>query len=333
MKPSSISVVIPNYNHGQYILKQLDALASQSVPPLEVIVVDDASTDDSVRIVEDYARNQPLVRLIRHERNRGVNAALTTGLAACRGEFYYGGAADDAVAPGFIERTERMIERFPQAGIYVGMYRAVDPEDREIRIERVLRWDEERYAPPEVFLSEYLEVQECSHSLSPATVYRKRCVEEAGGYRAELGSWADTFMLRAIALKYGAGYTPHVQATMRRMPEGFSGSQARDVRLMLDIVARAAWLMRLPEFRDRFPEPHVARWEKAYRDYVFWGDLWASHESLLAATQPGHNGEKPAWRRLIGWPRRLQARLVISRALRQFRAYVPDLSCYEAPGK
>jgi glycosyltransferase involved in cell wall biosynthesis len=314
-------------------LHQLDALTSQSVPPLEVIVVDDASTDDSARIVDDYGRNQPLVRLIRHEQNRGVNAALTTGLAACRGEFYYGAAADDVVAPGFIERTERMIERFPQAGIYFGMYRAVDPEDREICIERVSRWDEERIASPAVFLTEYLEAQHCSYSLSPSTVYRKRYVEEIGGYRAELGSWADTFMLRAIALKYGAGYTPHVQATMRRMPEGFSGSQARDVRLMLDIVARAAWLMRSPEFRDRFPESHVARWENDYRDYVFWGQLWARHESLMAAIQPRRNGAHPGWRRLMDMPRRLRARLVFSRALRQFRAYVPDLSCYEATAR
>jgi hypothetical protein len=91
--------------------------------------------------------------------------------------------------------------------------------------------------------------------------------------------------------------------------------------------------MRTPGFRDRFPESHVARWENDYRDYVFWGHLWTRHESLLAATQPRRNGEHQGWRALMNWTRRLRARVVFSRALRQFRAYVPDLSCYEAAGK
>jgi glycosyltransferase involved in cell wall biosynthesis len=331
MKQSSISVVIPNYNHGEYIGAQLDALTAQSVLPLEVIVVEDASTDDSARILEEYARLHPLVRLIRHDRNQGVNAALTTGLEACRGELYYAGAADDLVEPGFIESIDRMTERFPQAGIYFGMYRAVDPEEREIGVKNISRWHEEMYATPEVFLKECLELEHCTNSLSPSTVYRKRYIEEIGGYRPELGHWADTFITRAIGLKYGAGYTPEVLATMRWMPHGFSSSQARNVRLMLDIVARAAWLMRSPEFRDRFPAAHVAGWEKAYRDYVIWTHLWRQHEpvvrvrnQLQPAGPDGENGGSG----LLKYPLRCWARLVFSYHWRRLQAYVPDLSCY-----
>jgi glycosyltransferase involved in cell wall biosynthesis len=331
MKQSSISVVIPNYNHGEYIGKQLNLLTSQSIPPLEVIVVDDASTDDSARIIEEYARAHPLVRLIRHERNMGVNAALTTGLAACRGDFYYAGAADDLVAPGFIESIEEMIARFPQAGVYFGMYRAVDPEDREIGIKNISRWHEETYATPDVFLNDCLEAEHCSNSLSPSTVYRKQFIAEVGGYRAELGHWADTFMTRAIALKYGAGYTPQVLATMRWMPHGFSGSQARNVRLMLDIVGRAAWLMRSPEFRDRFPEAHVARWEKEYRDYVIWSYLWREHEQIVRARntlQSVDSDRGTSSNGIFGRPWRLWARLVFAYHWRRLQAYAPDLSCY-----
>ena len=65
-----------------------------------------------------------------------------------------------------------------------------------------LRWNEEMFATPERFLNEHLEVEHCCNSWSPATVYRKQYIEEMGGYRKELGHWADTFMLRAIGLKY-----------------------------------------------------------------------------------------------------------------------------------
>ena len=103
------------------------------------------------------------------------------------------------MAPGFIENVERMIERFPQAGIYFGMYEAVGDNDQRICIERVSPWHEERYASPEAFLNEYLEAAHSSNSLSPATVYRKALIKEIGGYRSELGHWSDTFLLRAIA--------------------------------------------------------------------------------------------------------------------------------------
>jgi len=120
MTTSSISVVLPNYNHAQYIAGQLSALVSQSVRPLEIIVIDDCSTDESVGVIEEFARRDSIVRLIRHERNMGVVATLNRGLKEARGEYFYGGAADDLVGPGLIECTERMIARYPEAGVYFG---------------------------------------------------------------------------------------------------------------------------------------------------------------------------------------------------------------------
>ena len=123
MQASSISVIIPNYNHSRYIVGQLDALAAQTLPPLEVIVVDDASTDDSVEVVERFAQRHPIVRLLRNERNLGVVATLNRGLKEARGELVYFGAADDLVAPCLIESAQSLSERYPQAGIYFEKFR------------------------------------------------------------------------------------------------------------------------------------------------------------------------------------------------------------------
>jgi glycosyltransferase involved in cell wall biosynthesis len=217
MDTSPISVVLPNYNHARLIGRQLNALLSQSVRPLEVIVIDDASTDDSVEVIGRFAKGNPIVRLIRNERNLGAIATVMRGLKECRGEYFTSVAADDFVAPGCFERMMRLIDHFPQAGIYFGQVQCMVPQEGgsefiEGPLSKASRWTEEMYARPDSFLNDYLEVEPCYVSPSPGTIHRTRCFEEVEGYRAELGHWADTFALRAIGLKYGACYAPSVQA-------------------------------------------------------------------------------------------------------------------------
>jgi glycosyltransferase involved in cell wall biosynthesis len=333
MADNSISIIIPNYNHSHYITNQLDVLVNQDVTPLEVVVIDDASTDDSVAVIGRYASRYPVVRLLRNERNMGVVATLNRGLREARGEYLYAGAADDLVAPGFVACVRRLIARYPDAGVYFGMYRAIDAEGRELCVERSSRWQTESHVTPERFLNEFLEAEPPTYSPSPATVYRKQYIEELGGFRPELGHWCDTFLIRAIGLKYGAVYVPQVLASMRRLEAAYSQTQSRNIRLMLDIAARAAWLMRSPQCRDRFPEAHVARWEERYRHDVIWGYLWSQHESIvrahtnlpLADPAAGTGGRGPGWLRR---PYRFWARLVFAYHWRRLQAYTPDISCY-----
>jgi glycosyltransferase involved in cell wall biosynthesis len=333
---SSISVIIPNYNHAQYIEGQLHALVSQSISPLEVVVIDDGSTDSSVEVISRFASKNPTVRLVRNEQNLGVVATLNRGLREARGEYFYGGAADDLVAPQLIERVQRAIDRHPEAGIYFGHYRLVDAGGHHIGLFKPTGWTEESYAPPERFLSEYLEVEHCTQSLSTTTVYRKQCVDEIGGYRPELGHWCDTFMLRAIGLKYGAVHIPAVLGTTRFLASGFSRSSARNAHLMLDIVARAAWLMRSPQFRDRFPEAHVARWEDAYRRHVIWQYQCALREDILSRGDTGLWGvlaRNRTCQRTLQLSRQVRARLASSYHRRRLQAYTPDLTCYQAASR
>jgi glycosyltransferase involved in cell wall biosynthesis len=65
MSNTTISVVLPNYNHAEYIGEALEAILSQSVRPKEVIVVDDNSTDGSIAVIEKFLRRDSIIRLIR----------------------------------------------------------------------------------------------------------------------------------------------------------------------------------------------------------------------------------------------------------------------------
>lgn len=118
MNPS-ISVVIPLYNKAPHIRKTLGSVFAQSVPPLEIIVVDDGSTDGGDEIVESI-ENSRLV-LVRQE-NQGVSIARNTGLSHAAGDYVAFLDADDLWKPFHIEELENLIKQFPNVGLFSTMH-------------------------------------------------------------------------------------------------------------------------------------------------------------------------------------------------------------------
>lgn len=102
-KKPLISVVVPVYNVEKYLPKCLDSLLAQTWQELEIIVVDDGSPDNSWDIMQEYARRDSRVRLIR-QKNGGLSAARNAGVEAARGEWIGFLDSDDYVAPEMYER-------------------------------------------------------------------------------------------------------------------------------------------------------------------------------------------------------------------------------------
>lgn len=98
-----ISVIVPVYNLEQYIQRTLDSLFAQTHRELQVIAVDDGSTDGSQRILREYAAKEPRLLVI-HQENAGVSAARNTGLDAATGDYIGFCDGDDLVEPVMYER-------------------------------------------------------------------------------------------------------------------------------------------------------------------------------------------------------------------------------------
>src|SRR5688572_14043909 len=105
MSKPTLSVAISNYNHAHYLPDALEAILSQSYPAMEVIVIDDASTDNSVDVIERFARQNRSLRLIRNSSNMGVLHNANKLLGMVSGEYFYSAAADDRVLPGFFAKS------------------------------------------------------------------------------------------------------------------------------------------------------------------------------------------------------------------------------------
>jgi succinoglycan biosynthesis protein ExoO len=120
-----VSVVTANYNGAAHLPAAIASVLGQTLAELELIVVDDCSTDDSAAIVRAAAERDPRVRLIVQPRNAGPGAARNAALAAARGRYVAVFDSDDLMAP---ERLERLVRRAEtdQAGIVADNLMAFD---------------------------------------------------------------------------------------------------------------------------------------------------------------------------------------------------------------
>lgn len=98
----SISVVIPAYNRANTIRRCLDSVLAQTVSPLEIIVVDDRSTDETVQIVQNYT--DPKVRIIILEKNSGAQVARNRGIREAKGDWIAFQDSDDEWLPNKLEK-------------------------------------------------------------------------------------------------------------------------------------------------------------------------------------------------------------------------------------
>lgn len=98
-----ISVIIPVYNAAPYLKRCLDSVCRQAYKDLEIVLVDDGSTDDSGRICDDYVANDARMKVV-HQKNQGASYARRNGIAVATGEWLSFVDSDDVVEEDYISR-------------------------------------------------------------------------------------------------------------------------------------------------------------------------------------------------------------------------------------
>lgn len=259
---TSLSVIVPNYNHARFLPSALRALLSQDRQPDEIIVIDDASTDDSIAIIQSLVAGHSHARLVRNERNQGVIAALNAGLGMARGDLIYFGAADDMVLPGLFSRSGSILEQFPAAAFSSARSTLIDAEGRMLGLmPGAVPLHRAGYMSP--LLVERMLQRDDSWIHGNTVIFRRRLLLEAGGFRPEPRSFTDGFIARALALKYGACFIPEPLGAWRRMEGGFSWNVAADLSKAEEVANNTVRLMG-GEFASVFPQRYIRRWHGRY---------------------------------------------------------------------
>jgi len=258
----SLSVVVCNYNHAHYLPEALQAILEQSRRPMEVIVIDDRSTDNSVEVIEGIARRDPIVHLYRNERNQGPLATANRGLALARGDCIYWGAADDRICPGLFERSLQLLDQHPEAGLCSALLLLISADGRDLGwIRSPVICDESCFLPPEKILRTLNRYG--FWFTGQTTIYRRSALlAEADGFLPELAHRADHFVNYAVALRRGACFIPEALATYRILSSGYAESSFDNEELSRRSFALMLGQMRLPRYASLFPEAWVDALER-----------------------------------------------------------------------
>jgi glycosyltransferase domain-containing protein len=223
----TVSVLLCNYNNARYLPDSLGALCSQTRPADEVILLDDGSTDESLEIIEDFARRFPFIRVLKNEINRGLLYSINRALNESRCDFVVWAAADDRLMPNFLEHNVRYLRKFATAGMTFSRL-AVFPDGSD----EITSFTEANhgaafdYGTEAHFLSPAMLQQRLQRShlwISANTVVANRqALVRAGGFDPQLRWHADYFAFLAIAFRQGVCCIPETLAVMRQRDETYS---------------------------------------------------------------------------------------------------------------
>jgi glycosyltransferase involved in cell wall biosynthesis len=308
--PLTLSVVLPNYNHAKFIGRALAALLGQERAADEIIVIDDGSTDDSVAVIERIAATAPAIRLLRNPSNVGVIPTLQRGLDAARGKYVYFAASDDWVLPGFFALALRRLEADPDMGLFCGEAMLVDGRsNRPFAVRPAVR-PRLRAGRIEAAAVQQLLRSTDNWILTGSAIFRRDCVTWAGGFDARLGSFADGFVARKMALKFGFLFEPEIVASWMVFPDSVSRKTALDLqrtKYILDVVPTL--IAADPGFPSWYANAFRDRWRFAACRLALQAD--PIERSVLLELGAPSAAEKAKLESILAWPHRNLARLVI----------------------
>jgi len=297
-----LSVVLPNYNHASYLARAIDAIAKQDQSPNEIIVIDDASTDNSREVLTACQSRYPNLIVLFNERNAGALRTLQRGLEAATGRYVYFGAADDQVLPGFFSRAIRALEAAPTIGLFcaetilldgtTGRKMGIRPAVRPLRKAGGLSGKE----------VEALLKRADNFIHTGSSIFRRRALLEKNGFATEAGSFSDGLLARKIALTQGMWFSPKPVSIWHVHTSGLSRTMALDRGMALDALTA---MPRLISKDLDFPKWYAELFQRRWR---FNSSRVALEETipdgtLLAAMAPKTHVDRAVMRLLAPWLR------------------------------
>jgi glycosyltransferase involved in cell wall biosynthesis len=230
-----VAIVTPSYNTGRYVGATVRSVLDQDYAPLDYLVMDGGSTDETVDVLKSFG---PRVRWV-SERDKGQSDAINRGFAQARGEVLGWLNSDDTYAPGAVRAAAEFLAAHPDVGMVYGDADFIDASGRYIgRCQHV----EKVFSPHRLLhYSDFI--------VQPAAFFRRSAFEAVGGLDPSL-NWAMDYdlWLKFAAAGFKVAYLPRVLANYRWLGASKSAAGGWGRLNEVDRVARRHGARRRPAF-------------------------------------------------------------------------------------
>ena len=186
-----VSIVIPCFNREKEISDAINSALSQTYASIEIIIVDDGSTDNSIEVIKRYGEKVKLIA----QPNSGVSAARNTGFELAKGKFIVFLDSDDWLSDDIIEKHISTVNQYPDADIYCADSTSVNSDGELEPISRS-SWPDKPDTPLELFLLAPPPFPACE-------LYRADTIKKLGGYDEDMRGFADSGLRLKIVLAGG----------------------------------------------------------------------------------------------------------------------------------
>ena len=258
-----ISVILPTHNGSRYLAESIRSVLAQTYWNLELIVVDDGSTDTTPEILDRLAAEDNRMRVVRHKRNRRLPAALNTGFDRATGEFLTWTSDDNLYQPEALEVMAGFLTANPVIDFVYTDFTVIDEEGRPVR--------EETVGPAENLVNR--------NCVGPCFLYRQTAKQRVGRYAEDLFLAEDyDFWLRM--------WSACAMRPLHRSLYHYREHRSSLTQMNADGRAQRMWAEALA--RNLPTLPGLSRWEK-------------SRTFLHLAQGARWRGNSIAWGRYLTW--------------------------------
>lgn len=250
-----VSVIIPSYNSGEYITETINSILKQSYKNIEIIVVDDGSTDRTARILQNYIKNNNIKYIL--QENRGVSRARNTGIASSKGGIVALCDADDVWVENKLELQVPLFNNQDVALVYGGTEVFGDDIDIDMDHSKAFKRG-----------GIFDDLMRGNFICTSSTLIRKEVIKKVGGFDEKLKFVEDLDLWLRITSKYKADFTPERVVKYRIHSGNTSSNYVQQYQVEVDVVKRACSRLNIPK-----------QLAKKYLYFSYWRLSYFSAES------------------------------------------------------
>lgn len=219
MNAPLVSVICVCYNHARFVTEALDSVMAQTYQPIELIVIDDGSTDGSPKIIKQWIAAHPETVMLLNGNNIGYCKTFNKAAALAKGKYLIDLSADDVLLPDRIAIGVQSLESNPHAGVTFSDAEHVDEAGNKISLHS------DRFLHHTIPSGDIYKVLiERFFICSPTMMFAREVFNELGGYDETLAYEDFDFWIRS-SRKYHYVYTPLVLVRKRKVRGSLSSSQ------------------------------------------------------------------------------------------------------------